>query len=74
MARCDICMADIRKHHMARHRESKGHQKRAGIVYPVMDSDVAFTAFLASVRGANLTGHERHLYSIARSTYMGFGS
>lgn len=61
-AHCDVCNVDIRKHHLARHRQSKGHRAREGTAYVMMPSDEAFSLYLAGASHANFRGIERELF------------
>ena len=63
---CETCQTSIRKHHLARHKQSKMHKRLEGEKYRVLPSDIAFTAFLAGVRGAYMTGIEETIYHNAR--------
>lgn len=63
---CDTCKVEVRKHHMARHRLSKGHIARAGAVAETPSdwtlSDGEFTRFLAGVRFRHLSTSEKIIY------------
>lgn len=63
---CDTCLVTIRKHHIARHKQSKMHKRLEGKKYRILPSDIAFTNFLAGVRGAYMTGIEETIYHNAR--------
>ena len=64
-ANCVVCAVSIRKHHLSRHAQSKGHRARVGNTYEVMPSDLAFSAFLSGITGDSLAGYESQLYRVA---------
>lgn len=59
---CDTCKVEVRKHHMARHRLSKGHIARVGASYRIKRSDEDFARFLRSVTPADFSATETAIY------------
>lgn len=59
---CEACNKHVRKHHLARHRQSKVHLMNEGLAYSVKQSDLDFAAFLSCLHPNMLKGAERRMY------------
>lgn len=62
---CETCLVTIRKHHIARHNESKMHKRLSGQKYQMMESDLQFTRFLLSRTARSFEGLEAEIYARA---------